>query len=505
MQSGFTALDLAVLVAYIAGTSWLGVRLGRNQKDAKDYFLADGNLPWWAICFSIVATETSALTLISIPGLAYATNWGFLQIAAGYLIGRVVVSTVLLPRYYAGQLVTAYAFLEQRFGKPTRRFASLTFMVTRTFADSVRVFATAIPLALILGPAVPEGWGTPSAIVLLGACTVMFTYWGGTKSVVWTDVVQTCIYLLAGIAALFVIGYGVDGGWSAIFSRASVANKLGIINTQFVLGNAQTLWAGLIGGAFLSMASHGTDQLIVQRLLAAGSLANARKALVVSGFAVILQFAFFLLIGTGLWAFYDARTFASTDTIFPEFIVTAIPSGLKGLVVAAILAASTIASSLNALAAATVHDLWLPLTGRRADDPDTLRMAKRFTLVWAAILIGGAFFYRQQGTPVVVIALGIASFTYGGLLGGFFLGLLWKRAAQLDAIIGMSVAISVMAVVVFARQLGTWFPGLEGLLSNIPTIAWPWYVLIGTSITLVVGTVSSMIIPRGLASPITHP
>ncbi|HKS05768.1 MAG TPA: sodium:solute symporter [Gemmatimonadaceae bacterium] len=501
MHTGFSALDLAVLVLYVAATSWLGAWLGRSQKDAKDYFLADGALPWWAICFSIVATETSALTLISIPGLAYTTNWGFLQIACGYLIGRVVVSAVLLPRYYAGELVTAYAFLEKRFGSTTRRFASVTFMVTRTFADSVRVFATAIPLALILGPAVPEGWGTPSAIMLLGACTVMFTYWGGTKSVVWTDVVQTSVYLVAGLAAVVLIGNGVEGGWSAILSRAGDADKLRIVDTQFVLGSANTLWAGLIGGAFLSMASHGADQLIVQRLLAAGSLAKARRALIVSGFAVIFQFAFFLLIGTGLWAFYDARTFASGDSVFPEFIVNAIPSGLKGLVVAAILAASTIASSLNALAAATVHDIWLPLKGGRADDPATLQIAKRFTLMWAAILIGGAFFYRQQGTPVVTIALGIASFTYGGLLGGFFLGLLWERARQRDAIVGMSVAICIMAVIVFRTLFLNWIPALEPVLSAIPAIAWPWYVLIGSSITLVTGILFSTLFPSRTQSP----
>ena len=494
MQSGFTLLDAAVLVAYFAATMWLGIKLGSKQKDARDYFVGGGQLPWWAICFSVVATETSALTFISIPALAYTGNLGFLQVAAGYLVGRIVVSVVLLPRYYDGQLVTAYAMLEKRFGLGTRRFASVTFMATRAFGDSVRVFATSIPLALILGPILPAQWLTPVSILLLGVCTVIYTYHGGMRAVVWTDVVQMGVYLLGGLAAVVLIGHGVDGGWAAILSRAGDAHKLRLINTSFVLGDPHTLWSGLIGGAFLSMASHGADQLIVQRLLGARTLADAKRALVVSGAVVIAQFALFLLIGIGLWTYYDGRSFAQPDRIFPEFIVNVMPPGLTGLVVAALLAAamSTISSSLNALAAATTHDLWLPLTKHRADDAATLVAARRFTLLWAAILIGGALMYRAQGTPVVVIALSVASFTYGALLGGFFLALLWPRALQRDAITGMTIGILAMSVVVFAKPLGTWFAALESPLRPLTGIAWPWYVLIGTSITLLTGMISSL-------------
>jgi SSS family transporter len=487
----FTLLDGVVLVAYLVGTTLLGVWLGRSQKSARDYFVADHAIPWWAVLFSVVATETSALTFISIPGLAYISDLSFLQVALGYLLGRIVIAYTLLPRYYEGELVTAYTLLERRFGMVTRRFASIVFMATRAFGDSVRVFATAIPIALIIGPIVPPQWVTPLSILILGVFTVIYTYHGGMRAVVWTDVVQTGVYLFGGIAALYLIGRGVDGGWGAIFDRAGDAGKLRLFDPYLGFDRPHTILAGLIGGGFLSMASHGADQLIVQRLLAANNLADSRKALIGSGIVVIVQFALFLIIGLGLWAFYNAREFAASDVIFPQFIVEVMPPGLTGLVIAAILAAamSTVSGSLNSLSAATTHDIYLPLTHKTLDERAQLRVGKRFTLVWAVILIGGALLYRQQGTPVVVIALAIASFTYGGLLGGFFLGLLWKRARQRDAIVGMSVGIAAMAVVVFSKQLAGLFPALAPL----GRIAWPWYVLIGTTITMLVGIASSFI------------
>jgi SSS family solute:Na+ symporter len=489
----FTGLDLAVLVVYLVGCTFLGIWLGRGQKDARDYFVADRAIPWWAILFSVVATETSALTFISIPGLAYLTDLSFLQLTLGYLLGRIVIAFTLLPRYYQGELVTAYALLERRFGPGTRRFASVIFMATRAFGDSVRVFATAIPIALILGPFFPDAPLMPLSILILGAFTLVYTYHGGMRAVVWTDVLQTGVYLVGGVSAVYLIGQGVTGGWDAIFAEASAAGKMRLIDTYTGTDRPHTLWAGLLGGAFLSMASHGADQLIVQRLLASSSLRDARKALIGSGIAVIGQFLLFLVIGIGLWSFYRGQTFATPDEIFPKFIVEVMPPGLTGLVIAAILAAamSTVSGSLNSLAAATTHDLYLPLTGKRADDPGLLRTGKLFTLLWAVILIGGAMLYRAQGTPVVTVALSIASFTYGGLLGGFFLGMLWKRAVQRDAILGMGLGILAMTFVVFAKPISAWIPALAGPLEPLTRIAWPWYVLIGTSITMLTGVLSS--------------
>jgi SSS family transporter len=492
-MTNFTALDFFVLILYLGGTTALGLWLGRNQKDAKDYFVAGKRIPWWAILFSVVATETSALTFISIPGLAYATNLTFLQIATGYLIGRIVVSYTLLPRYYQGELVTAYALLERRFGLNTRRFASTVFMFTRAFGDSVRVFATAIPIALIIGPVIPAAYVNPVAILILGVLTLIYTYHGGMRAVVWTDVVQTAVYVGGGVAAIILLGRGVDGGWSSIFQTASEAGKLKLIDTYVGFDRAQTLFAGLIGGAFLSMASHGADQLIVQRLLASSSLKDARKALIGSGIAVILQFALFLIIGIGLYAYYGGKSFAVPDSIFPTFVVEVMPPGLTGLVVAAILAASmsTLSGSINSLAASTVHDIWLPLTGGDRDEKKTFRAARIFSLVWGVGLLVAALLYKQQGTPVVIVALSIASFTYGALLGGFFLGMLWRRAIQRDAILGMGVAIFVMSFIVFARPLLPVFPSMSGILIPFSKIAWPWYVLIGTTITMLVGMISS--------------
>ncbi len=495
--SGFTALDFVVLLVYLLGTTALGVWLGRGQKTARDYFVAGHRIPWWAILFSVVATETSALTFISIPGLAYATDLSFLQLAIGYILGRIVIAYTLLPRYYQGELVTAYSLLERRFGLTTRRFASVTFMTTRAFGDSVRLFATAIPIALILRSVVDDpDLVRPIAILMLGAFTLVYTYYGGMRAVVWTDVIQIGVYMVGGIAAMYLIGRGVDGGWSEILGGEATRGKLRVFDFYGGFDRPHTLWAGLIGGAFLSMASHGADQLIVQRLLAAQHLRDARRALIWSGFAVFGQFAMFLLIGVGLFAFYEGQAFPVPDEIFPRFIIEVMPPGLTGVVVAAILAAamSTISSSLNSLSAATTHDIYLPLVKKDPDGADILRIGRLFTLLWALVLIGAAMAYPDEpGTPVVVIALSIASFTYGGLLGGFFLGILWPRARQRDAVIGMAVGIAAMALVVSSRLIIGVFPALGDTLGPLSRIAWPWYVLIGTSITLAVGIASSVI------------
>src|SRR5688572_4089892 len=352
-------------------------------------------------------------------------------------------------------------------------------MFTRAFGDSVRVFATAIPIALIIGPAVPQQYLMPLSILILGVLTLLYTYHGGMRAVVWTDVIQTGVYILGGVAALYLLGRGVTGGWGAIFDTASASDKLRVIDTYTGFDRAQTLLAGLIGGAFLSMASHGADQLIVQRLLASGNLRDARRALIGSGIAVFAQFGLFLMIGLGLFAYYEGRKFAVPDAIFPTFVVDVMPPGLTGLVVAAILAASmsTLSGSINSLAAATVHDIWLPLKGGQADDAKTFRLARVFSLMWGAILLIAALLYRQQGTPVVIVALSIASFTYGALLGGFFLGMLWRRAIQRDAILGMGTAIVVMTFIVFSKQLLPLLPGIAGILTPFTKIAWPWYVL----------------------------
>lgn len=506
----FTALDAIVLLAYLVGTTALGLWVGRRQRDAKDYFVADRAIPWWAVMLSIVATETSALTFISTPGLSYGNapgfgNLGFLQVVAGYIIGRIVVAAVLLPRYFQGNLVTAYALLETRFGLATRRFTSIVFMITRGLADSVRVFATAIPVALIIGPSVTnQAYVMPISVLILGFLTVAYTYKGGMKAVVWTELLQATIYISGGLAALVILGRLVPGGWSGIWSGAAAAGKTSAVDFNFTLSNPHTVWAGLIGGAFLAMASHGTDQLIVQRLMSSRSLKDAQRAIIGSGLVVFCQFFLFLAIGLGLWAFYQGRTFTATDAIFPTFILEHMPPGLVGLIVAAIVAAtmSTHSGAINSLAGATTHDIYLPLSKRSPDDPQTLKMGRLFALIWGVVLtLGALLFPEDTKTPVVVVALGIASFTYGGLLGGFFLGIFWRRAIQRDAILGMSVAIGTMAFIVFARPISAAYPPLASTLAPFAGIAWPWYVLIGTAITLAVGILSSLTHPDPARDP----
>ncbi len=482
-MNAFTTLDLVVVITYLAGVTAFGAWLGRRQKDARDYFLADRDIPWWAVCFSVVATETSALTFISVPATAYNSDFWMLQLTFGYFIGRLVVAGLLLPAYFRGEMATAYAALERRFGGRVRRFASLVFMVTRAFADGVRLFATAIPIHLITG--LPY-W---QAIALTGALTLIYTYYGGLRAVVWVDVIQLGLYVFGGLAALYVLIQLVPGGWDGIVAAAQPGDKFRLFHPEGGFGDTRWLWTGLVGGAFLSMASHGVDHLIVQRLLASPGLRDARKALIGSGVLVIGQFALFLLVGVGLYAYYEGRTFAAADEVFPRFIIEGLPPGITGLVIAGLLAAamSTVASSLNSLASASTHDLYAPLTKR--DDPEHLfRVGRAMTLLWAAILIGGAmlFQFAQQGTPVVVVALQIASFTYGGLLGGFLLATLSKRAREPDALTGMAVAIVLMTALWAAQQFGL-VPRVVDTL---------WFALIGSLITLAVGELSARLRPE---------
>lgn len=468
-------LDLVIVLAYVAFVATLGGVLGRRQKDASDYFLADRAIPWWAACFSVVATETSALTVISVPATAYTGDLWMLQLAAGYLIGRIAISVLLLPRYFRGEIATAYTLLERRFGQGARRLASLVFLVTRVLADGVRIFATAIPLAVIARIPV---W---QSIVAIGVFTLLYSYYGGLRAVVWVDVAQMFIYIVGGIAVLWVLIGLVPGGWGGITTGAGAADKLRIIHLDGGFGKANWLLTGIVGGAFLTMASHGADHLIVQRLLASPSLRDARRALIGSGILVFLQFALFLVIGAALWVFYGGRAFPQPDAVFPTFAVEHLPSGVAGLVVAAILAAA-MSSSLNALAAVSVHDLYVPLTGRTGDE-HLLRVGKRFTVAWGVVMIAVSLAFQlvAAGTPLVVIALQIASFTYGGLLGGFLLGLISTRADGRDALTGMGIAIAAMASLWAAQQFGV-IPRVVDTL---------WFALLGSAITVSVGMLSA--------------
>lgn len=440
------------------------------------------------VLLSIVATETSALTVISVPGIGARGDLTFLQLAFGYLIGRLGVALWLLPGYFAGTQDTAYTRLEARFGGSTRRLVSATFMVTRFLGDGVRIFAGAIPLAVV------TGWSVPVSIVVMGTLTLLYTWFGGLRAVVWADVLQLTVYVTGGVIALGV-AWNLAGGPAASFTAAEAAGKLRMIVPTLSWTAPYTLFAGLLGGALLSAASHGTDHLIVQRLLATRSLGDARLALVGSGIAVILQFTLFLLLGVAIWSAGAAPEGMGSDEIFPRFILDHLPVGVSGLLIAGILAAamSTISSSINALAGAVTHDFYAPLTGER-DPTVLLRMGRRISLVWGVGLVGAAlgFFALSRGldTPVVVLALSIASVTYGALLGTYLLAARWPRARGRDVVVATLVSVMVMLVVVFAARLSAWPP--LAWLDPVGRLAWPWYVPLGTALTLVLGTGSSL-------------
>lgn len=437
---------------------------------------------------SIVATETSALTVISVPGVGARGDLTFLQIAFGYLVGRILVARWLLPGYFRGEQETAYARLESRFGLPTRRLLSVAFLATRFLADGVRVFAGAIPLALL------TGWDVGWAIVVMGVVTLVYTFLGGLRAVVFADVVQLVVYVAGGIGALFV-AWSLAGGPGEALAMAREAGKLHLFEWQWSLTIPYTFLGGLVGGAMLSAASHGTDHLIVQRLLATRSLRDAQRALVGSGVLVILQFALFLMVGVAIWAAGLAPDDLPGDQVFPRFIIEHLPRGLSGLVIAGILAAamSTLSSSINALASSMTNDLYAGWTGRR-DPVHLLRVGRVFSLAWGVALIGAALGFQlsaaRQDTPVVVLALSIASVTYGALLGTYLLAGRWPRARGRDVVIAAVATILIMLVVVFAARLA----GLPGLswLAPVGRLSFPWYVPIGTAVTVVIGVLSSL-------------
>ncbi|HEV8381765.1 MAG TPA: sodium:solute symporter [Gemmatimonadales bacterium] len=480
-------LDIAVIVAYFAAVIAFGLAVAGRQRDASDYFLGHRGLPWWALMFSVVATETSALTVISVPGLAARGDLTFLQIAFGYLVGRIGVAALLLPGYFQGTQDTAYQRLEHRFGRAARRTASGVFLFTRALADCVRIFATAIPLAII------THWSLPVGIVAIGFVTLVYTWVGGLRAVVWVDVIQLGVYILGGIATLIVATH-MAGGIGA-FGRAWDAGKLTAFDFSLSLTRTYTFWGGVIGGALLSAASHGTDHLIVQRLLAARNLKDAQRALVGSGVFIIVQFALFLVAGTSLWLAGADQPGMRSDAIYPTFIINHLPVGLAGLAIAGILAAamSSHASAVNSLASASTHDFYAPITGRR-DPEHLLRVGRWLTLLWTIVLVVGAIAFRDRNTPVVEMALGIASMTYGGLLGTYLLGGFWAPARERDVIVAIAVSTIVMIPIVFAATLLKLIPDPDPkALVLVSKLAWPWYVPLGTAVTVLVGMLASIV------------
>lgn len=479
-----------MIIVYLVGITLFGLRFRKSQRTLKDYFLADRNIPWWALALSIVAAETSTLTLVSVPGLAYDTNFTFLQLALGYLVGRVVICIILLPHYFKGYLFTAYQLIQRRFGGKLRTYTAGLFLVTRAAAEGVRIYAVAIVVGIALGPEL-GGFSDYQrdliAIAIVSILTLIYTFEGGLAAVIWTDVIQTFIYIGGTLVGFFTILHLVPGGWHTIYATASAAGKFRVFDFSLDFWKTYTFWSGVIGGAFLTTASHGTDQLIVQRLLAAKNLAQSRLALLSSGVAVILQFALFLCVGAMLWVFYRAQHFTRTDRIFPTFIVSEMPHLVSGLLIAAILAAamSNLSAALNSLTSTSIIDFWLRLYPS-SSERTRLLLSRAGTIVWGLVLFGLAILSRRGG-KVVEMGLAIASVAYGALLGTFLLGVLTKRANQLGTAIGLTVG---FLVNIYIWQ-GTALVPRIALPRPIP---FPWYVPIGSVITFLIGYSASLVI-----------
>ena len=478
---GLDKLDLTIIAIYLAGITLFGLRFRKKQRTLRDYFLADRNIPWWAIALSIVAAETSTLTIISIPGLAYDTNLLFLQVVLGYLVGRVIISFILLPHYFRGDLYTAYELIERRFGRRLRSLTAGLFLLTRAAAEGVRVYAVSIVVAIALGT------GEIASIAIITALTLIYTFEGGLAAVIWTDVVQTVIYVGGTLVGAFTILHLVPGGWATIQRVAANSGKLQVFDFSFDPWKPYTFWAGLVGGAFLTTASHGTDQLIVQRLLAARNQRQSVTALLSSGVALLFQFALFLMVGVMLFVFYrqPSANFGKADRIYPTFIVNQMPHGISGLLIAAILAAamSNLSAALNSLSSSSMIDFYLR-SRPDMDEGKKIRSSRISTLLWALVLFALAVLSLHKVGRVIEVGLQIASVAYGALLGVFLLGVLTRRANQKGAMLGMLCG--------FLSELYIW------LGTSLP---WTWYVAIGTVITFGVGLGASRFLTDGPRRP----
>lgn len=481
-------IDAAIVVVYLAILTGIGFWIGRGNRDVSDYLLGDRCLPWWAVLGSIVATETSTATFLSVPGTAFVEggNLQFLQLVLGFCIGRVIVGIHLIPLYFKGRLFTAYEVLHQRFGGAAQKFASLIFLVTRNLGDGLRLFLAGIVVEKVAGISLPQ------SIMLVGCCTIAYTFVGGMKAVIWSDCLQFVIYVGGGIAALILILQLLPGGLSEMLSYATTHHKLDFFDSGIDLSRpgslyinfmkANTFLAGLIGGTLLSLGTHGTDQMMVQRYLCTSSQFEAARAVILSGLVVFLQFALFLMLGIGLAAFYarqpDSPVFSRSDEVFATFIVDQMPVGLAGLMLAAVFSAamSTLSSSLNSSAGAVVND-FLKNTGTPLTQ---LRLTRVLTLVFGLIQICLAIFAIHLERSVIDNALAIAGFSSGILVGIFALGVLTRRVGQLSAMLGMLEGTIVLCLVKF------WTP-----------IAWPWYAPIGAASTIVFGLIASIAFDPG--------
>jgi SSS family transporter len=501
----FSTGDWTVIVLYLLGIIGLGMWFGRDQHTTRDYFLGSKTIPWWGIGLSIVAAETSALTVIAVPAMAYGGNLAFLQMILGYVIARIILAVVLVPHYFKGEIYSPYQLFANTCGPAARRTAGAFFLISETLAAGVRVYVASIPVVLVLGDQV-LGFGTGNpilgAILLFVILSLLYTYVGGVKAVIWTDAAQFGLFLLGGIFAVFYVPKLLPGGAGAVLAKAAAAGKLhwlnvlpppGVSFTKFLLGAPYNLWMGLIGGTVLVLSTHGAEQLIVQRVLTCRNVADGRKALILSAVVIFPLFLVFLLAGVMLWAFYQTHPFliplpqprpglVQNDFIFPIFMVTEVPHLLKGFFIVAILSAamSSVSSALTALSSVSTMDFVKPLLPGR-DEAYFLRFSKLSTLAWAAMLILVAYSSRHVEF-VLNVAFSLRGLTGGALLGGLCLAVFWKPGSPVPVITGMMSSLACMTLI---QVLPQWPPTKQFWAQHVGTeIFWPWFTLMGAAITI---------------------
>lgn len=459
-----------VLIAYIVGITAFGTWLGkRHSGGVRGYFLGGKSVPWWAVASCIVATETSTLTFIGAPGTSYTGNFTFLQLVFGYVVGRLVVSFLFLPAYFRGEIFTSYEVLQKRFGGAVRATSSGIFLLSRTLGDGIRLHAAALVLSVAAG--INEWW----CILALGAAMILYTEEGGVIATIWTDSIQMFVYLFGAIVCFVAVASALPGGVLGAFEKAAAAGKLTFVNAAFDVHEPFTIWAGVVGGMFLTIATHGTDHYLVQRFLVAKSQRDAQIGLVLSGFLVFAQFALFLSLGILLWAFYEGRKFARGDEILPTFVGNELPGVFTGLILAAIVAAA-LSPSLNSMASATLRDFYVPYVDPGASEQKQLRLAKRFTIFWGILQMGVAGLARNVESA---LQAGLAALAYasGPTVGAFALGLFTTRANTTGTMIGM------LSGLIVSLSVGLFSPRIFG----VPGVAWTWNVFVGAVVTFVVG------------------
>jgi SSS family transporter len=450
-------IDLTIIILFLGGFSAYGLWQSRYNQSTTDYFLGGRNLPWPVAMLSIVATETSVLTFISVPGLAYRDDWFFLQLALGYIIGRVLVSVVLLPQYFKSGVTSIYEVIGHKFGPEIQKVASGVFLITRILADGVRFLATAVVVQVI------TGWSLTSAVLIIGAVTLVYTLSGGIRTVVWVDSIQFILYLFGGVVSIIIVLNHLDQSLFETIPILAEQGKLAIFNFEGnFIKDPYYFISAIVGGALLSFSSHGVDYMMVQRVLGTKNLTAARKAMVGSGIFVFIQFSIFLLAGSLIFLLMGGVEM-ERDREFTSFIVDYLPVGLRGILLAGVLSAamSTLSSSINSLASSTVTD-WI-------GGEQTIKNSQFVSLIWGIVLIGIALLFDESDSAIVIIGLQIASFTYGGLLGLFLLSKVQREIPSAALIIGL---ISSLLIVFYLKQIGlawTWFIGISIVVFGLIT------------------------------------